>query len=287
LVKEVGNLLNLQDGELVVDATAGAGGHSEALLKAAHIKLIALDADLHAVEATRERLKRYAKRVAVVHANFADLGQVLKDAEVSTVDAVLFDLGWRSEQLSMGRGFSFLHDEPLNMSYGEQPRSGFTASEILNSWSEKVIADVLYGYGEERYARRIAKAIVARREEAPIETTMELVEIVRDAVPAGYRHGKINPATRVFQALRIAVNDELKVLEEGLKAAWEHVAKGGRISVITFHSTEDRIVKHYFAGLAKQTHAELLTKKPITVSRAEITHNPSARSAKLRGIKKI
>lgn len=287
LVSEVLTMLAPQDGEFAVDCTAGQGGHSEALLKAAQIKLMALDTDPTAVQAVSERLKHFESRVAVVNANFADIDAVLTKAEQKSVDLILFDLGWRSEQLASGRGFSFLQDEPLNMSYGEKPRSGFTAAEILNTWEEKVIADVLFGYGEERYARRIAKAVVERRKTTPIETTIELEEIVRDAVPGGYRHGKTHPATKTFQALRIAVNDELGALEVGLKGAWKHAAKGGRIAVISFHSLEDRIVKRYFAELSKKGHGELLTKKPLTASRSEITHNPSARSAKLRGIKKI
>lgn len=286
LVKEVLQMLAPKKGEVIVDGTVGQGGHSEALLKQAEVSLIGLDADPTAVAASRERLKRY-KRAAVVEANFADLGEVLAEGSIDKVDAIFLDLGWRSEQLTSGKGFSFLHDEPLNMSYGVKPRSGFTAAEILNTWDEKVIADVLYGYGEERYARRIAKHIVERRKTSPIETTIELVELVKDAVPAGYRHGKTHPATKTFQALRIAVNDELGVLEEGLKIAWKHLAEGGRLAVITFHSIEDRMVKRFFADLAKKKHAELLTKKPITATRAEITHNPSARSAKLRGIKKV
>jgi len=285
LVDEVLKLLDPKDGEVVIDATAGQGGHSEALLKAANVHLIALDADATAVEATRARLKRYAKRVAVINANFADLGEAV--ATQKSADIILFDLGWRSEQLTSGRGFSFLRDEPLNMSYGDRPRSGFTASEILNTWDEKVIADVLFGYGEERYARRIAKAIVERREASPIQTTIELVELIRDAVPASYRHGKTNPATKSFQALRIATNNELGVLESGLAQAWKHLAKGGRMAVISFHSLEDRIVKRFFADLAKREQGELLTKKPIIATQKEIITNPSARSAKLRGIKKI
>jgi 16S rRNA (cytosine1402-N4)-methyltransferase len=171
------------------------------------------------------------------------------------------------------------------MSYGEKPRSGFTASEILNNWDEKVLADVLYGYGEERYARRIAKAIVESRAIKAFETTLELVEVIRDAVPGAYRHGRLNPATKSFQALRVAVNDELGVIEEGLKAAWSILAPGGRIVVITFHSIEDRLVKKRFAEWAKHG-ARLVIKKPLTASRAEITSNTSARSAKMRAIEK-
>jgi 16S rRNA (cytosine1402-N4)-methyltransferase len=172
------------------------------------------------------------------------------------------------------------------MSYGPEPASGFFARDVLNRWSETAIADVLFGYGGERYARRIAKAVVERRKFAPFTTTFELVELVRDAVPAGYRHGKLHCATRTFQALRIAVNDELRVLESGLKAAWEHLSCNGRIAVITFHSIEDRIVKQRFAAYAK-AGGRVLFKKPQTPSRAEIISNPAARSAKLRAIEKV
>ncbi len=189
-------------------------------------------------------------------------------------------------QLASGRGFSFMHDEPLLMSYGDAPASGFTAREIVNTWDEGVIADALYGYGEERYARPIAKAIVARRQLQPIETTLELVEIIRDAVPGSYRHGRLNPATRTFQGLRIAVNDELGSLQMGLKAAWGHLSPGGRIAVITFHSIEDRAVKRLFADLAREG-GRLLVKKPLVASREEVAANPPSRSAKLRLIEKL
>lgn len=285
LVKEVISLLAPKEGEVVIDGTAGQGGHSEALLKEANITLIALDADPTAVEATSARLKHYGARAAVVNANFASLSQVLDTAGIEQVDAVLLDLGWRQEQLAQGRGFSFQKDEPLVMSYGIKPASGFTAAEILNEWAEKTIADVLFGYGEERYAKRIAKAVVARREIKPIETTFELIEIIRDSVPPHYRHGKIHCATRSFQALRVAVNDELGVIDKGVRAAWQRLSPGGRIAVISFHSTEDRIIKRLFLELAKD-NGTILTKKPITATKEELTHNPSARSAKLRGIRK-
>ncbi len=284
LIKEVLKLLDLKDGETVVDATSGMGGHGEAILKTAKVSLIALDADKGAVAASGERLKH----ARVIEANFRDLGHVLKKEGVEKVNKILFDLGWNMTQLSSGRGFSFLHDEPLNMSYGEVPASGFTAAEILNTWNEKAIADALFGYGEERYARRIAKAVVLRRTATPITTTIELVEIVKDAVPPSYRHGRIHPATRTFQALRIAVNDELVSLEKGIEAAWKHLAPRGRIVVITFHSIEDRIVKRYFKKLASMGEGSLIGgKKPLTATQSEITMNPSARSAKLRAIEKI
>lgn len=271
MVAEVLKLLEPKKGEVVVDATFGQGGHSRALEAAAKIKLVAVDADPAA---------------GVEVANFADLSKILAKRNIKKIDKALFDLGWNKGQLQSGRGFSFQNDEPLNMSYASVPRSGFTAADILNVWSEKAIADVLYGYGEERYARRIARAVAVRRKLQPIRTTIELVEIIRDAVPPAYRRGRLHPATKTFQALRIAVNDELRSLERGLSAAWKYLSCGGRIAVITFHSTEDRIVKKFFAGLVKKG-GKLLVKKPLTASRTEIEHNPSARSAKVRAIENI
>lgn len=280
------DMLEPKKGDFVVDATAGMGGHSEALLAAAPIQLLALDADEAAVAATQTRLKRFGERALVVEANFRDLAHVLKKEKVTAINKALFDLGWNMTQLAAGKGFSFMHDEALNMSYGKTPASGFTAQEILNTWEESVIADALYGYGEERYSRAIAKAIVTRREIQPIETTLELVEIIRDAVPASYRHGRINPATRTFQALRIATNDELGSIQSGIMAAWEHLAPGGRIAVITFHSIEDRAVKRLFASLAEDG-GKLVVKKPLIASREEVLQNAPSRSAKLRVIEKL
>lgn len=278
MVEEVLAALAVKDGEVVVDATYGRGGHSAALKKGAKIKLIALDADPVLGESDSPK---------VIEANFADLKEVLKKLGITEINKVLFDLGWNRNQLSAGRGFSFMHDEPLNMSYGAVPRSGFTAEQALNLWSEETLADVFFGYGEERYARRIAKAVVERRKLQPFATTNELVEVVRDAVPAAYRRGRINPATKTFQALRIAVNDELGALKQGLSAAWAALSCGGRIAVITFHSIEDRIVKRYFTQLAKEESGTLLYKKPLTPSAAEVKANPASRSAKLRAIEKI
>ncbi len=282
LQKEVVELLAPKKGEVVVDATYGAGGHSKALAAEAKIQLISIDADKVVVAANEGK---------VIEGNFSNLDSILKKEGVSKIDKIVFDLGWNKGQLADGRGFSFMSDEPLNMSYGSKPASGFTAAEVVNTWSEKVLADVFFGYGEERYARRIAKAIVERRALKPIETTIELVEIIRDAVPAAYRHGRINPATRSFQALRIAVNDELKAVEKGIASAWKHLNVGGRVAVITFHSIEDRVVKRAFAELAKKTNGrqegKLIVKKPVVPSKAEMSRNPSARSAKLRVIEKI
>ena len=279
LTKEVMSALSPKKGEVVVDATYGQGGHSRAIQSIAKVTLVAIDADPAVLQSSRQAAE-------VLTANFADLGVVLKKLHIEKIDKALFDLGWNRGQLRSGRGFSFQNDEPLTMSYAATPRSGFTAADILNQWSEKAIADVLFGYGEERYARPIARAIVARRKIKPVQTTIELVEIIRDAVPPAYRRGRLHPATRSFQALRIAVNDELKVIERGLQAAWEHLACNGRIAVISFHSIEDRLVKQTFRRLAGEG-GRLLYKKPRTPSRAESVANPSARSAKLRAIEKI
>lgn len=274
MVTEALALLDLHDTDTVVDATYGRGGHSKAMRAAAKIKLVALDADPASVAP------------GVVNANFADLASVLQKLKIDAIDKALFDLGWNMTQLASGRGFSFLTDEPLNMSYGKRPRSGFTAAEILNTWTEKVLADAIFGYGEERYARRIARAIVGRRELAPFTSTIELIEVIKDAVPPAYRRGRLHPATRTFQALRIAVNDELGAIDQGLRAAWAALRPGGRMVVITFHSIEDRAVKRLFAKFAKSGEGSLLVKKPLIASAAEIKKNPPSRSAKMRAIQK-
>ena len=285
MLREALEALDPQAGELVIDATAGQGGHSEAILERSGAHVLAMDADPQAVTATGKRLAKYRSRATVVEANFGDLAKVLRKEGIKTIDKALFDLGWSSAQLASGRGFSFLTDEPLIMSYGKKPASGFTAREALAEWDEKTLADVFLGYGEERYAKRIAKAIVARRKMQPLETTIELSELIKDTVPPAYRHGRIHPATRTFQALRIAVNDELGVIERGLHTAWEHLAPHGRLVVITFHSVEDRLVKQLFQTFAKDS-GTLLFKKPLQPTRSEISNNPRARSAKLRAVTK-
>jgi 16S rRNA (cytosine1402-N4)-methyltransferase len=274
MAAEALELLDLHAGEVVVDATYGRGGHSKAIQAAAKVKCVALDAD------------PASAHDGVITANFADLAEVLKSLDVKTINKALFDFGWNITQLASGRGFSFLADEPLVMSYGPKPRSGFTAAEILNTWSEKTIADALFGYGEERYARRIAKAVALRRAAQPYHSTIELVETIKDAVPVAYRRGRLHPATRTFQALRIAVNDELGAIDAGLRAAWRHLAPGGRIVTITFHSVEDRLVKRLFAEFATSGEGRLLVKKPLAADAAEVKLNPPSRSAKMRAIQK-
>jgi 16S rRNA (cytosine1402-N4)-methyltransferase len=285
LKKEVVEYLVPQESDVILDATAGMGGHSEALLEAGAGKVIAIDADPRAVDAARERLSRFGNRAVVLQGNFNNIPAVLHEAGIEKITKAVFDLGWNMTQLSSGRGFSFQKDEPLFMSYGERPASGFSAAEIVNTWSEKVLADVFFGYGEERYARRIAKKIVEAREQRPILTTFALTNLIKSAVPATYRNGRLHPSTRSFQALRIAVNDELQSLEKGIAAAWDVLTPGGRMAVISFHSIEDRVVKRAFADFAKGG-GTLLIKKPLVPSKKEVAENPPSRSAKLRVIEK-
>ena len=294
MVEEVLKGLVVAPGDLVLDATAGQGGHSFAILKKQpKAKVLALDADPEAVALAQAQLKGFGARAEVVLSNFADTEKALKKQKIKTIQKALFDLGWNRGQLQSGRGFSFLHDEPLIMSYGKKPLSGFTAQEVVNEWDEETLANVFFGYGEERYARRISKAIVERRKVQPIKTTIELAQIISDAVPAAYRRGRLHPATRTFQALRIAVNNELGAIEQGVTAAWKALPPGGRIAVISFHSIEDRVVKKLFVELVKtglpdgKAGGKLVYKKPLAPTQKEIISNPSARSAKLRVIEKI
>lgn len=287
LLHESIDVLALQPRDVVVDATLGGAGHARLICESLGPEgvFVGFDLDEAALARTRKALHGTAPRVELVHANFRTMGDALRERGL-TANKILFDLGWSGYQLDAGRGFSFLADEPLDMSYATGPHA-LTARAVVNSWEESSLADVIYGFGEERFARRIARAIVAARARTPIETARELGEIVRAAVPAPARRGATHPATRTFQALRIAVNDELGSLEEGLTGAWNSLAPGGRIAVISFHSIEDRIVKNRFLSWEKQGLARRLTKKPLVSSAAELARNRRARSAKLRVIEKL
>jgi len=284
LKDEAVSALNLHEDSFVVDATLGAGGHSAEILSHLGKKgmLIALDADKEAITLAQELFSGVETKTQFVNANFRDIDSVLDGMQV---DAVLADLGWRIEQfagLAGAKGFSFLKDEPLLMTYGNPEDYPFTAKDIVNEWSEESVANVIKGYGEEKFARRIAGAIVKVREETPIETSVQLADIVRDAVPGFYRFGRIDAATKTFQALRIAVNDELGILEEFIDKAIAGLKPDGRLAIITFNSLEDRIVKKTFRSLKDEGAGELGVKKPIIPSEDEVRHNPRARSAKLR-----
>ena len=264
--------------------TVGAGGHAGALIERLGPEgtFVGFDADSQAIADAQKRFAHATPHITLVHANFRRLRQVLADNSIEQVHGIAFDLGWRIEQLR-GRGFSFDKDEPLLMTFDPKPPTdALTAREIVNTWDEPHIADILYGWGGEHFSRRIAKAIVERRTGKPIERTVELADIVSRATPVWYRKRRIHPATKTFQALRIAVNDEIGALREGLAAAHEALASGGRIAVITFHSVEDREVKHIFRKWAGDSLGQVLTKKPQTASAEELTANPRSRSAKLR-----
>lgn len=287
LLHEAVQQLEIHSDDVVVDGTLGGAGHARAICEKLGTKgtLIGFDLDHDAVARAREALKEAKCNAHLVQANFRHLEGELAKLGIARITKALFDLGWSSYQLDSGRGFSFRHDEPLIMSYAKEG-STLTAETIVNEWAEDSIADVLYGWGEERYSRRIARRIVEAREKKRIRTSLELAEIIRGAVPAAYRRGRLHPATRSFQALRIAVNDELGALKEGLEAAWKILAPNGRIAVITFHSIEDRVVKQLFAGWEKAGEGKRTSKKPLIPGAAELQENPRARSAKLRVISK-
>jgi 16S rRNA (cytosine1402-N4)-methyltransferase len=281
MVAEVVEHLDPSRGGVFVDCTVGLGGHARALLEAGASRLIGFDRDPAAVTAARDALSEFGDRVEVVHADYRQVAAVLDARGVAQVDGVLADLGVSSMQLDApGRGFSFRQDDPLDMRM--DTTAGPTAAEALRDVDERTLADVIYEFGEERHSRRIARAIVAARELRPIGTTGQLADIVRRAIPRkGYT--RIDPATRTFQAIRIWVNRELEGLDTFLGSATRRLADGGRIAVITFHSLEDRIVKHTLRALAAEGFGlRLRTKHPIVPSEAEIERNPRARSAKLR-----
>jgi len=283
LLHEVVDGLEIQDGDIVLDMTLGAGGHSKAILGSGkNIRLIGIDQDDAAIAIAKETLKNWKDKVTIVKGNFRDAEKLLADIGVSKVNKILFDLGVSSMQLDDAkRGFSFRHDAPLSMTMSDQAK--FSARDIVNGWDEEDIANVIFAYGEERKSRSIAKAIVVARTVRPIETTLELADIVNNAV--GRKPWmKTNPATKTFQALRIAVNDELGALKTGLITAEHLVLPGGRIAVISFHSLEDRIVKNFMKE-KKGNGGETLSKKPIIATEDEENRNPRSRSAKLRIIK--
>lgn len=283
--------LDVQPGETVLDLTVNRGGHSLALCEraAAHGRLIGIDADNGALQEAGENLKVCPCPVTLINGNFRDLARLLDEAGVATVDVVLADLGLSSEQLSeTGRGFSFQTDEPLVMTLDPHPPAGvLTAHEVVNFWREETLADVIFAYGEERFARRIARAIVTARATRPLKTTGELVAAIKSAIPTRFQQGKRHFATKTFQALRIAVNDELSALQFLLPTAWSRLDIGGRIGVITFHGLEAKLVKFFFRDLDQRGKGEILTKHAIRATRAEISTNPRSRGAQLRIIKKL
>lgn len=296
MAKEVLDALAVSPGDAVVDATLGGGGHFAALLALLGEggTIVGIDADPAAVERARDIYandRRPERPVAhLINDNFRNLARILERVNVIPVHAVLFDLGWSGHQLSALRGFSFERDEPLLMTYGlpvgDAGEGGTTAADLVNTLPENELAELLRTYGEERFSWNIARAIVAARAKKRILTTGALVGVIEAAVPAWYRARKLHPATKTFQALRIAVNDEFRALAEGIEAAIRALAPEGRLAVITFHSGEDRIVKNALRTAAGEGRGQLEPRKPIVPSRAEILENRRARSAKLRVFKR-
>jgi len=297
LLDECLEALDIKPDGIYLDGTLGRAGHSLEILRRLDTgRLIGLDRDMTAIEAARERLAEFGDRVTLVHSNFSELEQVLRQLDVDGVDGMLFDLGVSSPQLDEAhRGFSYMQDAPLDMRMDATAQ--LDAYQVVNTWSYEELRRILFDYGEERYAPQIAKAITRRREEKPIETTLELVEIIRSAMPAAALREKQHPAKRSFQAIRIAVNGELDALVPMLQAAADGLKPGGRLAVITFHSLEDRIVKQTMKELAtgctcppqfpvcvcgKKPKMDLVTRKPIVAGAEELEYNPRARSAKLR-----
>jgi len=282
LTAEVLQHLRPEQGGLFVDCTVGLGGHSRALLEAGATRVIGLDRDLDALARAGETLAPWGDRVELVHADYRAITDVLDQRRIATVDGALADLGVSSMQFDApGRGFSFQRDEPLDMRMDRS--QGDTAADFVARATEVELADTIFQYGEERFSRRIARAIVESRRDSPVATTSQLAALVRGSIPRrGYR--RIDPATRTFQALRIWVNRELEGLDRFLEAAVSRLRAGARLAVITFHSLEDRIVKHTLRALAHREAAlvRVLTKKPLVPAEDEVQRNPRARSAKLR-----
>ena len=284
MVKEVIEFLNTEKGGIFVDATLGGGGHSEAILKSSpNTKVIGIDRDEEAIERAIKRLEPFGDRVSIYHAAFSQIDEVLEAEGVEQVDGVLFDLGVSHFHLRGDRGFTVWEEQPLDMRMDR--RQKLTAKDVVNELSEKKLAEIIYRYGEEKFARKIAREIVRRRKQKPIETTLELAKIVEEVIPKKLWIGrKKHPAIKTFQAIRIYVNKEFEEIEEGIPKAANFLKKNGRLVVITFHSLEDGLVKKIMKSLEG---FKILTKKPIEPTEEEVRKNPAARSARLRAAEKV
>lgn len=278
--------LNFESDSIVVDCTFGAGGYAKAILAVLNSTgvYVGIDADKSAFEAATN-LQGEAT-VHLVNDNFRNIKKIMTNLDIRP-NAIVADLGWREEQfMAGGKGFSFKKDEPLRMTYGNPKDALFTAETVVNEWDETSLRDIITGFGEERYAGKIAAAIVSEREVAPIKTSGQLAEIVTAALPTRAKHSRLHPATKTFQAIRMAVNDELGALEALLTDGFDALKPGGRLAIVSFHSLEDRLVKRTFRDLSHKGLGTRLTKKPIVPSQEELLENPRARSAKLRVIQK-
>jgi 16S rRNA (cytosine1402-N4)-methyltransferase len=291
LMNEVIEGLDLQPEDVVIDGTINGGGHAFEISKKLSSKgiLVGIDQDKYGLEVSKERLAKAQPDIHLVHDNTRHLDSILDSLNITSFNKLLLDLGWSSNQFeNPERGFSFMHDGPLTMTLSDNPDTAtFTAFDIINEWSEESLIDIIEGYGEERYAWKIVQSILEKRQEKPIERTLELAEIVSNAVPPKYRNGKVHPATKTFQALRITVNDEMGALREIMEKGFERLSPNGRMVIISFHSIEDRIVKHFFKNKKEEGHALIVTKKPIIASSQELLANRRSRSAKLRILQKI
>ncbi len=302
LLHEAIDGLDIKQGDVFVDGTLGSSGHSEEVAKrfGSSVVMIAIDLDPDAIKRSKKKLTSYKLKIHYAENSFRNIKTVLESQKLDHADRILLDIGLSSNQFEeSGRGFSFQKEEPLIMSFGSagsagstssphggSPQAGLTAGEIVNTWEAENIATILKNYGEEQFAWKIAKAIVARREIKPIETTFELVDVIKTATPKWYHRRRIHPATKTFQALRITVNDEIGALRQALRDGFEILSPKGRFAVISFHSLEDREVKHFFRDAVKKGEATLINKKPIVPTKEELEANPRSRSAKLRIIEK-
>jgi 16S rRNA (cytosine1402-N4)-methyltransferase len=291
LLHEAIDGLEIKNGDIFVDGTLGGGGHFEEVAKrfGDSVVMIGIDLDPDAIIRTKERLLSYKTNSQYVQDSFRNISKILESINIEKVDKILLDIGLSSNQFEeSGRGFSFQRDEPLLMSFKKYlDKNDLTAREIVNTWDLENISAILKGYGEEDFSWKIAKAIVARREIKPIETTFDLVEIIKTATPKWYHTRRIHPATKTFQALRITVNDEIESLKQGIRDGFKSLSVGGRLAVISFHSIEDRAVKQFFKKVVDEEVGRNLFKKPLIPTDKEIEANPRSRSAKLRIIEKI
>jgi 16S rRNA (cytosine1402-N4)-methyltransferase len=290
MLMQVLEYLDLKEGQTVVDATIGTGGHSSAILERIIPagKLIGIDRDAEALAMAKERLKDFSRNMEFVYSNFSDIDNILKNMNIKKIDGILFDLGVSSFQLQNAeRGFSFQAEGPLDMRMDRG--SYISAYDLINNLNEEEISNLLWAFGQERWHNRIAHTLVKERERHPISTTSELSNIVINAIPHRYRryHYRIHPATRTFQAVRIAVNRELEALEQAITKAIEFLKPSSRICVISFHSLEDRLVKLTFRKFASENKIRIITLKPLTAGSSEIEENPRSRSGKLRVAEKI
>ena len=293
--------LNVRNGGLYVDGTLGGGGHSYGILSGADCSLIGIDQDTEAISAASERLKKFDGRFTAVNNNFCNIKSILAELNVSGIDGALLDIGVSSYQLdNPERGFSYMHDAPLDMRMNA--RGGKTARDVVNTYSVEELTRIFYEYGEERWSKRVAEFIAERRGERPVETTFELVDIIKAAIPQRARSEGGHPAKRIFQAIRIEVNDELEVLKKAIADFTDCLNKGGRLAIITFHSLEDRIVKQAFADKARgcicpkefpvcvcgrEPEIKIISRKPVLPSKEETERNPRSKSAKLRVAEKL